>query len=366
MARILIIIQTGACNVWPLFIDVVDQGVFDIFTQIQTYTLKWTVKDLTKKLDRPMRLGKVDSEAFQIKGPVWNWATLAMSLATEVSEKSNVSGLYLRPYLVKRSVTGTQEIIICWSVTIESSKQKGYNIKFSSQKDIISVESSKFRHGKSLSFSDIGVYQDHIHHINLHMEVIWPKKNDMLEVCTKKARKITGMKHMMTSGKYADIELVCQGKKFSCHKVVLAAQSPVFDRMFANECNLETKQGLVEIQDMDSKQLEAFLMFAYTGKIDDAMKKHAKSLLAAGDKYDIQDLMLLAEQELVEATNPENAIDMLLLSNLHGVDKLKRKSLKVIITNFDAISKQPKWKELKEDNCDIVTLVEVSAETLAM
>ncbi len=200
--------------------------------------------------------------------------------------------------------------------------------------------------------------------IVLHAEVCWPKQNKDAKSVSAHTCPTFSLGHMMTGGKYSDIKIVCKGKQFSCHKVILAGQSTVFDRMFSDENNLEVRQGIVTIQDMDQDAMEAFLRFLYTGSFDDQMKKHARSLLTTGDKYDVKLLTALAEEELVNVTNAANAIDMLLLSNLHTIDKLKRKAMKVIITNFDIICKQPKWQELKDDGCDMVALIEVSAEAV--
>ena len=68
------------------------------------------------------------------------------------------------------------------------------------------------------------------------------------------------MKHLRETGlEYADITLICQGKKFPAHKLILAARSDVFSRMFQHQ---ETKEALskeVEMRDTDPENVSKFL-----------------------------------------------------------------------------------------------------------
>ncbi len=132
--------------------------------------------------------------------------------------------------------------------------------------------------------------------------------------------------------------------------------------MLSNEDNLEMKQDFVTIKDMEPEELEAFLKFVYTGEFKEEMKQHAQALLAVGDKYGINDLVALTEQELIRTMNLENVIDTFLQAHMHNVQNLRKKALKFIISNFDKVSKQPQWKVMKDDKCDMVELIEVFVE----
>ncbi len=163
---------------------------------------------------------------------------------------------------------------------------------------------------------------------------------------------------LLNWGKYSDIKLVCEDKEFSCHKALLANCSSVFDRMFANENNMEVRKGLVNIEDMSPDELEAFLRFVYARQWNDKIRQHAKALLAAGDKYDIKYFKGLAQVELMNDTNPTSAIDMLMLEHLRKLNGLKKKAMEVIINNFGTVSKQGNWQDLKDDNCELASLIE--------
>ena len=54
---------------------------------------------------------------------------------------------------------------------------------------------------------------------------------------------------------FADIQLLCNGEKFGCHKVILAARSPVFYAMFNNEMK-ENINKEVKLDSMNAKILK--------------------------------------------------------------------------------------------------------------
>ncbi len=332
-------------------------------THIKTYAFKWTIDHLKRKLENPItREGIEAADAFRIKDPksCGNELTLSLSLSA-TTEHSYYSALQIS--LIKKAMTGNEDVILSWSVTVENPNDDKDKMEFQPQKDVVSLDSTVFGHNDHATFQIRRMKDTPWHHIMLYMEVVWPEKNvskgSINKTQTDHAR---GVKDMMTSGKYADIKLTCKDKEFDCHKFILAAQSSVFDTMFSNKENLEVKQGVVSIKDMEPEELEALLKFVYTGEFDDEMKPFAKALLAAGDKYDVKDLVALVEDELIRTLNLENAIDIFLLAHIHNVQDLRKRALKTIITNFGRISKQPKWQKLKDDECGMAELVEVFVE----
>ena len=54
---------------------------------------------------------------------------------------------------------------------------------------------------------------------------------------------------------FADIQLLCNGEKFGCHKFLLAARSPVFNAMFNNEMK-ENIIYEVKLDSMNAKILK--------------------------------------------------------------------------------------------------------------
>ena len=114
-----------------------------------------------------------------------------------------------------------------------------------------------------------------------------------------------------------DFKLVFDGAEVPCHKIILAAASPVFEAMLEDNF----KEGIDSRANMDLSCLgtrhseeagKAFVQFIYVGELqDDLMKEHASSLLAMGEMYDIQELKGHAEAELVSDLTKENMVQMI-------------------------------------------------------
>jgi len=93
------------------------------------------------------------------------------------------------------------------------------------------------------------------------------------------------------NGQFTDCVIVCQGREFNCHKVVLAGRSPVFSAMFTHDME-EGRSGRIEIRDLDVDTMDSMLTYFYSGKIGN-MVGNEETLLAAAEKYDLPGLKVL-------------------------------------------------------------------------
>jgi len=65
-----------------------------------------------------------------------------------------------------------------------------------------------------------------------------------------------------------DIKILCNGKTFDCHKIVLSCQSEVFKTMIKNKSLIEKELGVMEIveTDISSDNMEQLLYYLYHEK----------------------------------------------------------------------------------------------------
>ncbi|CAL8073096.1 unnamed protein product [Orchesella dallaii] len=129
----------------------------------------------------------------------------------------------------------------------------------------------------------------------------------------------------------SDVVLVCKGQKFPAHKFLLSCRSSVFDRMFRVSMK-EVAEGRVVIEDMEPQVLEEMLRFMYCGHIS-TLEEFCIDLFQAADKYDIEPLKILCENEMTNRVSPENAIEMYMTAELHDAKLLKEKAFEVIRLN---------------------------------
>jgi len=129
-----------------------------------------------------------------------------------------------------------------------------------------------------------------------------------------------------------DIIIKCGDNAFYCHKYMLSARSPVFQAMFISDM-VETKSGTVKVEDVQPDVMTEILQYVYTGctlNID----KHAKAILAAAEKYLLEQLKVCCEEHLSGILNVENCIELLLLGERNNATALKKAALLFLTDNM--------------------------------
>jgi len=143
--------------------------------------------------------------------------------------------------------------------------------------------------------------------------------------------------------RYSDVRIICDQdpkETFHCNKIILATGSPVFDAMFSHENTKEAMDNEVKITDIDSSTIRSMISFLYTGRISN--HNIEPSLLAAADKYQIDDLKALCELNLSSNISESNAIDIAITANLHGTSEFKERTAKYVAESWNDLSRDDK------------------------
>merc|ERR1719228_2250129 len=109
--------------------------------------------------------------------------------------------------------------------------------------------------------------------------------------------------------KLSDVKLLCDGKAFECHKLVLSCRSDVFEAMFTNKM-VESQSGEVKIEDVKADALEIMIYFMYHDKVLDE-KMINSDLLMLADRYNVQSLTTVCIEYLEQNLSLKNALDVL-------------------------------------------------------
>ncbi|CAG2112694.1 unnamed protein product [Medioppia subpectinata] len=144
-----------------------------------------------------------------------------------------------------------------------------------------------------------------------------------------------GFKSLLSDKCFTDFTVVVDDQEFAVHKAVLAARSPVFRAMIANDMK-EKKESKVILYDTDKEVFEQLLHFIYTGsapKIEEMA--HKLSILA--DFYDIEDLRYVCAQTLFSQLSKDNVMEALRFGQTAMIanDMKEKKESKVILYDTD-------------------------------
>ena len=136
-----------------------------------------------------------------------------------------------------------------------------------------------------------------------------------------------------------DFTLIFRGAPVPCHKLVLAAASPVFKAM-VDSLHLEAMESKATI-DIPEEVGLAFIEFIYTGELDErALEVNSVALLELGEKYDVQELKDLAEVELLHQLDKNNMVEFVSIGDLFNAERISEAALKMTKANMNWLRSQ--------------------------
>merc|ERR1712098_275831 len=146
----------------------------------------------------------------------------------------------------------------------------------------------------------------------------------VLEIITKKE----STEHLK---QVASVVVKCGDSKFECHKVFLAARSPVFKAMLTIEMK-EKISNEIQIDDAEPEVIAELLKFIYTGKPSPSFLdkcSNAMNLFFAADKYQIEALKEICEFSLISSLTIKNCFSLLIFGDRY-CENMKKSALKFV------------------------------------
>jgi hypothetical protein len=141
---------------------------------------------------------------------------------------------------------------------------------------------------------------------------------------------------LLASRKLSDLVLCFGDTVLEAHRLVLAMNSPVFERMLfpsGGHGHLEATEGRVVIEDVDPGVARAFLEAIYTGKIPEeawADQETMCDLLAVFHKYEVQHLVTRCEAHVASQLNARTVCERYMMAELLDLPLLRKEALKFI------------------------------------
>ena len=151
----------------------------------------------------------------------------------------------------------------------------------------------------------------------------------------------------LNPAKFADFKICVGEAEFPCHRAILAARSPGFDRIFRE--NTGTHQ--LEIVDFKPAKVKQMLEFIYSDKV---MEEGDQDLLRLAEKFQIRGLIKLCGRSIAKTVKVENALCLLDLANSQP-DGLLLKNLKDSVLDFCAnnyweLKRTEQWHKTSRKN----------------
>ena len=114
--------------------------------------------------------------------------------------------------------------------------------------------------------------------------------------------------------------------------------------MFSHDFK-ETRYNRVVITDLEPEAVVEMLRYVYNFRVQN-LDRVNRTLLAAADKYNIQDLKETCERSLCDSMSVENVSGLLLFARDRFSENLKKKAIDFITRNVQAVTNSPGWSDL--------------------
>ena len=155
-----------------------------------------------------------------------------------------------------------------------------------------------------------------------------------------------------------DLKILCDGKTFKCHKVVLSCQSEVFKTMIKNKSLLEKEMEIMKIEenDISSDTMEQLLYYLYHEKIKD-IKMINSDLLIAADKYIVHGLLDECSKYFESNLSLQNALDILVTAEITNQKNLFEAASRFVSKSLGSLNKSSTFREMEKNNPTMFTRV---------
>jgi speckle-type POZ protein len=176
-------------------------------------------------------------------------------------------------------------------------------------------------------------------------EIICPQPiNCINQMATQQERLFEDMQ-------FSDIILNVHGRQFQAHKCILVSSSKVFEAMF-NHPTKENITNQVVIEDIQPEVFHQLLRFIYTCRLNSAtMETMATRLLAAADKYLLDQLKSECESHLRLRMSADNCLELLLLNDqIHPADDLKQSAVDFFRRYPREVMATDGWKKARQEH----------------
>jgi len=143
---------------------------------------------------------------------------------------------------------------------------------------------------------------------------------------------------------FTDFEIISDGKSYPCHKVFLSAASTVFKGMIESGMKESLNSTLV-LESFPEDVINSFLRFIYTGDMDKkVICEHCVIFFELGEKYDMEDLKVVAEQAMISSLNPENMVSFFKAGHMLRGENIKASAKIFICQNIKNVSGKEKLR----------------------
>lgn len=268
----------------------------------------------------------------------WCW-----KLSLEWAAKNPINyGVYLNLVSVSEGYLLHHSIPAKFSIKIAGSQNKilfqsNYNFKFE--------KLLGFGSPKAITIED----KESLKTITLELEIVFQDEYQTTFKPSSYAKIIKqNYLELYESEAFTDARINCGESEFKVHKAILAARSPVFNAMLNTEMK-ESKNNVIEINEVDPKAMKIFLKTVYTGveETKPIPTEFISDVLDLAEKYDLKDLKEHCVSQIQNTVGVRTATTFMILADKYHLEDARKTVVMFMKKNLEEVRKSDEkaWNE---------------------
>lgn len=166
---------------------------------------------------------------------------------------------------------------------------------------------------------------------------------ELFFVCVGTERLAQNLKDVLLSGDLYDTVIKVQGQEFRTHKLILVIRSPVFASLLRHE-DTEEENDAILVEDCDLEAFKVFLVFLYSGKLENVSVENVTGLYGVADKYRVEEVKLECVKFMMSHLSVENFCEFISLALRHGEGQLLERATDYFIENVKSVIVTVTWQ----------------------
>lgn len=160
---------------------------------------------------------------------------------------------------------------------------------------------------------------------------------------------------------FCDVTFVFENEEVKAHKLILAARSEEFKKLFEPEMS-NRRDARIDINDVELSVFKIMVEFIYSCKLDIFDFKLLKMVLQAAHSYGIKSLVDLCAYRLSTFLTILNVLEILVVADRINENSLKNDCIQFISFHSGETLDSGEFQQIKENNKDLA--IEVLEYTL--
>ena len=160
-------------------------------------------------------------------------------------------------------------------------------------------------------------------------------KHAVYEDESRSSQVLNEMHRFYQDQRLCDIILHIENAQFKCHRLVLAASSLYFERMFSNDMS-EARAEEIRLKDVTSCALQHLVEFSYISKLT-LSRDTALEVFEAADMLQFSTARLFCQDFLLDQIDAQNCFNFLLYADAFSSEELYNKAKLCAAENFKSL-----------------------------